>query len=162
MSQRQDPGTGTLARFYQGWDRYQQLLVEAISPLSAEQIAFHAAPHLRPVSTLAAHIISARARWFQLVMGEGGPEIGPLQAWDREGSPDRSAAELTEGLRTTWHLIESCLGRWTPDMLTDSFTRRDQTFTRQWIIWHVIEHDLHHGGELFFTLGMHGLPTPDL
>ena len=30
------------------------------------------------------------------------------------------------------------------------------------IIWHVIEHDLHHLGELFLTCGMHGLPVPDL
>jgi hypothetical protein len=22
--------------------------------------------------------------------------------------------------------------------------------SRQWVIWHVIEHDLHHGGELSF------------
>jgi hypothetical protein len=25
------------------------------------------------------------------------------------------------------------------------------------MIWHLIEHDLHHGGELSFTLGMHRL-----
>jgi uncharacterized damage-inducible protein DinB len=36
------------------------------------------------------------------------------------------------------------------------------TLTRQWILWHVLEHDLRHGGELFLTLGIHGLPTPDL
>ncbi|HEX4716084.1 MAG TPA: DinB family protein [Ktedonobacteraceae bacterium] len=29
--------------------------------------------------------------------------------------------------------------------------------TRQWIIWHVIEHDLHHGGEISLILGTHGL-----
>lgn len=154
--------TMTLARFYQGWDRYQRLLVDAISPLSAEQLALRAAPNLRPVSGLAAHIIAARARWFQLVMGEGGPEIEPLQTWDREHPGEHSAAELAQGLTTTWQLVEACLERWTPGMLADPFRRRDETFTRQWIIWHVIEHDLHHGGELFFTLGMHGLSTPDL
>ena len=37
-----------------------------------------------------------------------------------------------------------------------------EMFTRQWVIWHLIEHDLHHGGEAFYTLGMNGLPTPDL
>jgi uncharacterized damage-inducible protein DinB len=63
----------------------------------------------------------------------------------------------------TWRLIHSCLDRWTPDVLDDTFvTRSGRTRTRRWVIWHVIEHDLHHGGELFFTLGMHGLPTPDL
>src|SRR5215472_5334056 len=29
--------------------------------------------------------------------------------------------------------------------------------TRQFIVWHVAEHDLHHGGEISLTLGMHGL-----
>ena len=34
--------------------------------------------------------------------------------------------------------------------------------SRQWIIWHLIEHELHHGGELSLTLGVHGLAAPDL
>ena len=48
-----------LSRFYQGWDRYQDLLVEVVGNLSDEQLALQAAPSLRPVWTLAAHIISA-------------------------------------------------------------------------------------------------------
>lgn len=34
--------------------------------------------------------------------------------------------------------------------------------SRQWVTWHVIEHDLHHGGELSFSLGANGLAAPDL
>ena len=30
--------------------------------------------------------------------------------------------------------------------------------SRQWIIWHVLEHEIHHGGELSLALGGHGLP----
>jgi hypothetical protein len=33
---------------------------------------------------------------------------------------------------------------------------------KRWYNWHAIEHDLHHGGELSFALGMHGLPAIDL
>ena len=75
----------------------------------------------------------------------------------------RTGAELAKGLRVTWEMIAGCLGHWTPDDLDEVFTtHRGAQRTRQWIVWHVIEHDLHHGGELFFTLGMNGLPTPDL
>lgn len=28
---------------------------------------------------------------------------------------------------------------------------------RPWVIWHLIEHDLHHGGENSITLGAHGI-----
>jgi uncharacterized damage-inducible protein DinB len=63
-------------------------------------------------------------------------------------------------------MMRDCLERWTPEMLDDPFTRERPrgtvTRTRGWIIWHVIEHDLHHGGELALTLGMHGLVAPDL
>jgi uncharacterized damage-inducible protein DinB len=48
-------------------------------------------------------------------------------------------------------------------MLDDRFTGpRGNVRTRGWIIWHVVEHDLHHGGELSLTLGMHGVPALDL
>lgn len=155
--------SATLARFYTGWEQYQRWLTEAIAPLSSEQLALRAAPHLRAAWELAAHIISARVYWFHRVMGEGDADLAPMQAWDDEGEPERSAAELVEGLNATWRIIDECLRRWTPDALDDTHrTPRGREYPRQWIIWHVIEHDLHHGGELFFTLGMHGLPTPDL
>ena len=32
-----------------------------------------------------------------------------------------------------------------------------EVITRQWVIWHLIEHDLHHGGEISPTLGVHGI-----
>ncbi len=154
-----------LMRFYEGWDRYQDLLVEVIGSLSEEQLALGASPTLRPVWTLAAHIISARVGWFQQVMGEvpDRADFKEMYDWDIDDQPQRSAAELVHGLQESWQMIADCLERWTPDDLDDKFTtERGNTFTRQWIIWHVLEHDLHHGGELFFSLGMHGIATPEL
>ena len=158
-----EQGGATLTAFYKGWDRYQGLLVGAIAPLSPEQLAFHAAPSLRPAWLLAAHIIGARVGWFQGTLGEGDPALAAFDPWEEEGAPPRDAAELVDGLEATWEVIRDCLDRWTPAMLDDPFTtRRGRAVTRQWVLWHVLEHDLHHGGELFLTLGMHGLPTPDL
>jgi uncharacterized damage-inducible protein DinB len=34
--------------------------------------------------------------------------------------------------------------------------------SRSWVIYHVLEHDLHHGGEISLNLGMHGLPALNL
>ena len=155
--------TGTLTPFYHGWDRYQRLLTEAIGPLTAEQLALRAAPALRPVWFLAAHIIGARVGWFSGTLGEGDPALASYDVWDDDGAPTRTAAALVTGLDATWGMIADCLGRWTPAMLDDPFTtRRGRPVTRQWILWHVLEHDVHHGGELFLTLGMHGLAVPDL
>jgi uncharacterized damage-inducible protein DinB len=34
--------------------------------------------------------------------------------------------------------------------------------SRQWIIWGVLEHDIHHGSEISTILGVHGLPVLEL
>lgn len=158
--------TPTLAPFYAGWANYQRLLVTALAPLTPEQLAALDSPQQRPVWLLAAHVVAARVGWFQGWMGEGDASLAPYDTWDEEGEPPRTAAELITGLEATWALIEGCLARWTPAMLDDPFTRQRSsgpvTRTRQWIIWHVIEHDLHHGGEISLTLSAQGLTGSDL
>jgi uncharacterized damage-inducible protein DinB len=36
------------------------------------------------------------------------------------------------------------------------------TFTRGWVVWHVIKHDLHHGGEIAYSMVMYGLKAADI
>src|SRR5262249_747118 len=134
--------------------------------LSDEQLALRAAPSLRPVWLLAAHVIGSRVSSFQDSMGEGDPALAALESWGADGAPPRTAAELVQGLEATGQLIRDGLDRWAPTNLADIFVEQqgEQTYsyTRQRIIWGILKHDLHHGGELFLTLGMHGVPTPEV
>jgi uncharacterized damage-inducible protein DinB len=152
----------TLAAFYKGWDDYQVLLIKAIAPLSPDQLALQVAPQLRSIGEIAAHIISARVWWFHNIMGEGSVDIASMVSWDDDGAPSRAATELVSGLASTWLMIQNALERLTPADLEQRFQRRETTVSRQWIIWHIIEHDLHHGGELSYSLGIHELAAPDL
>ena len=152
----------TLNRLYSGWENYQKLLVEVVAPLTPEQLALRPAPHLRSIYDLVAHIIACRAGWFHEHLREGGPEFEEIAQWDLEDQPLRNAADFERGLEVTWKLINDCLTRWTPDDFDVAFESSGETQTRQWVLWHVIEHDLHHGGELSLTLGMHHLRAPDL
>jgi uncharacterized damage-inducible protein DinB len=152
----------SLTPFYAGWDRYNRLLVEAVAPLTPDHLALRVAPGLRPVVELAGHIISARAWWFHGIMGEGDADIEEYYTWDKDDAPALNAAKLEIGLEATWRLVADCLARWAPADLDATFTTRRGERTRQWVIWHVIEHDIHHGGELSLTLGAHGVDAPDL
>lgn len=156
----------SLSHFYAGWDVYQQHLIAAIAPLTSEQLALRAASHHWSIGILAAHIIATRVGWFHIRMGEGNSDLAPLAAWDEDGEPLRSAAELVAGLEATWQMIKDALARWTPADLEPVFPhpgREDWPIrSRQWIIWHVLEHDIHHGGELSSILGAHGLAAVDL
>ena len=68
-----------VSAIYDGWQAYQEILIEALEPLSPEQIELRAAPKLRSVGQIARHIIGARARWFYQLMGEGGKAFSNLQ-----------------------------------------------------------------------------------
>ena len=79
--------------------------------------------------------------------------------------PVRRVAELVSGLERSWLVMNDAIARWTPAEWEQTYEEEDEepvSFTRQWVIWHLIEHDLHHGGEFSLTLGMHGLTAPDL
>jgi uncharacterized damage-inducible protein DinB len=158
-----------VASYYRGWDGYQRQMERALAPLSLEQLATtSAAENLRSVGLIARHIVGARARWLHHTLGERGEDLESLGLWDDSDQPERSAAELIDGLRRTGEVIAAGLERWTAGDLETSFpnTNREpgepEAYSRQWVMWHLIEHDLHHGGEISLVLGMHGLAGIEL
>jgi uncharacterized damage-inducible protein DinB len=157
--------TAGLLRFYEGWPQYQRWLVESVASLNEEELAYVLAPNQRPAWLIVAHIIGTRLYWFHIVLGVGDESIEKYDSWDMDGARQRSAAELVDGLEATWEMIREALAGWTPDDLDAKFVQSDapEYFdTRGWIIYHMLEHDVHHGGEYFMTIGTQGLPTPDM
>lgn len=158
--------SSTLSIFSKGWNDYLTLLTKAIEPLTPDQLSLRAAPGLRSPGEIATHMIGARARWFHEVMNEGDQAFAALGMWDSPGMPVRSAAELVSGLETTWRVMQDALAHWSASDLEYTFKGEHEgeayALTRGWIVWHLIEHDLHHGGEISLTLGMHGLMAPDI
>jgi uncharacterized damage-inducible protein DinB len=156
----------TLTTFYTSWKAYQDQLKAELAPLTAEQLALRAAPHLRSIGENALHIIACRAYWFTDFLGEDcGEEMKVYAGWNEValtlGAPVPNAAELAQGLDRTWQFIADCLARWSPaDMhqtFPDDWDGTPVELSRAWVVWHVLEHDLHHGGEISLTLGMHGI-----
>ena len=161
-----------LATFYKpGWEKYQRAIVQTIATLSPEQLALSIEPRQRPIGELLEHMIGARFNWFYLWMGEGDPNLD----WDDGEGNDESIAYKPASLVTlfenSWRVISSALDRWTAadldqvfqppashqKWLLDQGLEEAPPHTRQWIAWHVMEHEIHHGGELSLTLGTQGL-----
>jgi uncharacterized damage-inducible protein DinB len=151
----------SLFTLFAGWESSQRRLVTALAPLTLEQLALRGSPHHWSVGRITAHIITARVWWFFSRMGEGSTDLAPLECWDGARQPVRPASELVTGLESTWQMMARALSGWTPADLPHIFPARpDDPFerTRQWIIWHTAEHDIHHGGELCYALGVLSLP----
>ncbi len=146
------------------------MLVKAIAPLDDAQLGLSAAPGLWSVRMLVSHVAAVRVWYFHTWMGEGDAGWERFNDWDElPETSTRQAAELTRALEQTWSVVASSLEKWTAADLDSEFRRpipnakgERPLRSRQWIIWHVAEHDVHHGGEISLTLGMHGVPGLDL
>jgi uncharacterized damage-inducible protein DinB len=107
-----------------------------------------------------------RLAWFYKLLGEGGEEFAELGHWDRREASERSPADLGHGLEATWQGMHQAIPRWMPEdwveTYPDEYPEEPEVITRQWVIWHLIEHDLHHGGEISLTLGAQDIPAIDL
>jgi uncharacterized damage-inducible protein DinB len=170
-----------LRTFYDGWANCQDLLLSAMRDLTDQQLGLRVSPDQWAVWQLGSHMAGSRAYWFHDVLREGYPSVREMfrvaqttvpglaledAVWEDEDEHPRSAREIVGAFDVTWHMIDGCLKRWTLDDLGVEFTRqgrtRTQTRSRQWVIWHLIEHELHHGGEISLILGSNGLPVPDI
>ena len=161
-----------LVTFYkQGWENHHQAVVKAIAPLSSEQLALSLAPHQRSIGELLEPMIGARFNWFHLWMGEGDINLDWNDDEDNDEPTVYKAASLVAMFEKSWRVISSALDRWTTADLEQVFPApashqewlrkqglaEEPPHTRQWIVWHVMEHEIHHGGELSLALGTHGL-----
>jgi uncharacterized damage-inducible protein DinB len=162
--------------------------VRAITPLTPEQLAYRPAPHLRSAGEIIAHIAVGRLDWFHRMGAPGNADLArQIAPWETErantedpaalikwmdatqqqqASIAENPAELRRWLDASWQIIETTLTTWTAADLQLTYPHAYQgkmyAVTRQWTIWRIMSHDLHHGGELSILLGMQGIDIPDL
>ncbi len=164
----------SLLTIYDGWAGYQQALLSAVMGLTPENLAWRGGEHLRSAGELVGHIATGRISWIHDILGVESAEVDEWVAEACEPGPahrlkpgiDLDAATLCSGLEATWGMIESALSGWTVADLGRTFNHPYQGKTYvvpyQWVLWRIMAHDLHHGGELAFALGMQGISIPDL
>ncbi|HLK57340.1 MAG TPA: DinB family protein [Chthonomonadaceae bacterium] len=162
----------SLMSVYSGWDGYQISLVNAITPLSREQLVYRPTQLERSVGDIAAHIAFGRIDWFHRMGAQGSAELVEQAApfWRPWGPVDsavgESADEIVRWLNASWQMIENTLTQWTIDDLTKTFLQpyggKTYAIPRQWVIWRIMAHDIHHGGQLSILLAEQGIELPEL
>jgi uncharacterized damage-inducible protein DinB len=163
--------TSTIRPFYDMWPQYNRRLREVVAAMTDEQLAVRPSADLWPIWATVGHTAMMRVYWLCDVIGGPGAETTPFPyaagiGWEDDLDHPRGADELVGALDSTWHLVEGCLDRWTPDMLADEFHRdrngEQQVHSRGSILQRLFSHDAYHCGELSQTLGIHRLPQIDL
>jgi len=166
-----------LAHILEGWDGYQTSLLHAVSPLGPEQLRLRPAAGSRSIGEVIRHIALGRITWLARIEAVGVDAITlRVSQWftDADGSrhvsekavPSDHADALKEWLVLSWQPIRQSLDAWTEDDLFQTYPHRfrgvDYRLSRQWVVWRILSHDLHHGGQIALMLAMNGIEAFEL
>jgi uncharacterized damage-inducible protein DinB len=129
------------------------------------------------VGELVRHISLGRVNWFSRMPAPGVEEVAarvPRWATDGDGVrhaveesvPTTSASQLVLWLQWSWGPVKRVLEEWTVDDLDRTYRHRfrgvDYAVSRQWTIWRIMGHDIHHGGQIAMLLATQGVTTLEL
>lgn len=163
----------TLWPVYGDWRLYNELAVEALRRMSAEELSLRA-PSDDPASStswpiwaIAGHTAAARVYWLCSVIGLPGAKATPFSdpsagGWEDELDRPRSAEELVTAWTTTWAVVERALSAWTPDVLDASVGEHGPHLTRRSVLLRLMTHEAYHVGEIAVVQAIHGRPPIDL
>ena len=167
-----------LSEVFDGWGGYQASLAHAIAPLTDEQLSWRPAERVRSIGEISRHIAMGRINWFLRMKAPGSEELaGKIEIWDHDPhgnryvaetalNIDRDAAALVGWLDVTWSMVERTLKAWAVEDLHVVYRHvwRGDTYevSRQWTIWRIMAHDIHHGGQIARILAERGIEAFEL
>jgi uncharacterized damage-inducible protein DinB len=160
----------SVAPIFDGWQRTQASLMHRLPNLGPRELQLRASPEGWPIWAIMSHLAVVRVYWLCGVLKERGAETTPFQdplgeGWEDRLDVPRRSGELIFAVESSWQIVESCLARWTPEMLGQTFTRvREgnlQQHTRQSVLTRLVMHDAFHCGEVSTLLGAHGFESMD-
>jgi uncharacterized damage-inducible protein DinB len=144
----------SLRAFFGHWEQVREGLLATIDKFSEAELAHQAFEGAMPVGRIALHIADAEEGWFQYVVTRqrsGWPDEYVLENYPAKADIKALLAEVHE--RTL-----ALLDQWDIDDLHKPLVPPwdQQPLSLGWIIWHVLEHEIHHRGELSLILGTLG------
>jgi uncharacterized damage-inducible protein DinB len=145
------------ADLYPYWQLARRDLVSALSQLNDEQLDYSPQQGMRTIGDVARHVIDAEAGWVNLVVLQ---KDEPWPQYPRERLPTVQSIlhEMERVHAVTTGLLQERDVCW----LDETREQGVQGFALRWVFWHILDHEIHHRGEIFLMLGMLGVEAPDI
>jgi uncharacterized damage-inducible protein DinB len=146
------------AQYFDHWYRTWRDLISAVDSLQDEHLSFRPAEsYARDVGDILRHIIAMEQGWIHFVIRR------KLPAW-----PESDAAGFSNvtAIKAEMQRVHADTMEYLAGLPIEEFDRivptpEDGTAKLQWILWHVLEQQIHHRGELYLCLSMLGIPRPE-
>ena len=141
-----------LNEMFSHWGQVREDLIKTIEKFSEEELAHVPVEGGWAVGQIMLHIADCEDNWLHGVVRR---EFEPWIFYPFEEFPTKAA--ILEKLKAARERTTPFLMAMDESNLGDEYAIPDGTkFTLKWIIWHVLEHEIHHRGELSLILGAMG------
>ena len=140
-------------QLFSHWEQVHRDTLGTLDKFSSHEISFVPFKGAWSVAQIALHIADAEDGWFRFVVQRAVPDWPP-----EHNAKDYPTTALIKALLTEVHVRTAAY----LDILgvSDLARRIDLPWggntSLDWIIWHVLEHEIHHRGELSLILGLLG------
>lgn len=141
------------------WQEVRKGLFQALDRLADAHLDFVPREGLWSLGTTARHIANAEEGWFRYA---GTRELAEWPgAYTAEDYPTvASIKTLLSDVHERTEAYLTTLGVADLDQVLNM--PWGEELSLRWIIWHVLEHEIHHRGEIFLMLGLLGLEAPEV
>lgn len=144
------------AQYFDHWHKVWRDLMRGVSLLDDEHLDFQPSEQYgRTVGDILRHLINLEQGWIHFVIRR------QLSQW-----PDEDPGLNTvEAVRSEMRRVHKETFDFLSQLPAEDFNRivqvpEDGTPKLGWILWHVLEQQIHHRGELFLCLSLLGLERP--
>ena len=146
---------------YRHWETdLRPITLSALRKLTPEQLAFKPEGWSRSAWDLAVHMADCEWHWIYRNALKREP-------WEARWSEKRF--ETLDELITYWNGIHKVTVQWLQDSPVSELKRKYAMpyieypwATMNWLVYHVIEHESHHRGQLFMLMRMQGVNPPEI
>ena len=150
------------------WKSVRWDLLRALDMLTDEDLVFVPRDGLWSLGKVARHIAEAEEGWFRYAVSR------ELEEWPEFRDEDYATVASIENLLSEVHertqaLLAApgpqglaTLGTTSAELEMAVETPWGEKLALDWIILHVLEHEIHHRGEIYLMLGLLGLVAPSI
>jgi uncharacterized damage-inducible protein DinB len=139
-------------QLYGHWGQIRTDLLTTIDAFSDAELSYAPFEGSWPVGQIMLHIAECEDHWLHGLVRQ---ELKPPIDYRLSDYPTKADIKgvLDSAHRRTLLFLKSLEEK---DLDQTYQTRFGETFSLYWIIWHVLEHEIHHRGELSLILGLLG------
>lgn len=139
-------------RIFSHWEQVRSDLVATVGKFNQAELSFIVAQHSWPVGQIMLHIADCEDNWLHgVVQGEFEPWI--FYSFSDYPTTKAILEVLDQARQRTIAFLDGLEEKALDKMYA---TPGGEEFRLNWILWHVLEHEIHHRGELSLILGMLG------